>query len=124
MTQSISSSSTSRGRSDGRPTSGAEPSPCGSSSTKPTSSRRYSGWALILRSTIRATSPVPTISVRRGCMIAGSSQLRTDPRVSSTSGSAVARNMAASTGKNTSAPMIRRSTWLRIRKTRDPAMRA
>ena len=57
-------------------------------------------------------------------MIAGSSQLRTDPRVRSTSGSAVARNMAASTGKKTSAPMTRRSTWLRIRKKSDPAMRA
>ena len=77
-----------------------------------------------MRSTICATSPVPTISVRRGLMIAGRSQLRTDPRVSSTSGSAVARNIAASTGKNTSASMTRRSTWLRIRKNSDPAISA
>ena len=57
-------------------------------------------------------------------MMAGSSQLRTEPRVRSTSGSAVARNIAASTGKNTSAPMTRKRTWLRTRKKSDPAISA
>ncbi len=57
-------------------------------------------------------------------MIFGSTQLRSAPRKRSTSGSAAARNMAASTGKNTSASMMRRSTWLRMRNSSDPARRA
>ena len=57
-------------------------------------------------------------------MIFGRTQLRSDPRKRSTSGSATTRNMAASTGKNTSASMIRRSTWLRMRKSSEPASRA
>ena len=36
----------------------------------------------------------------------------------------MARNIAASTGKNTSAPMMRRSTWLSIRKSSEPASSA
>ena len=57
-----------------------------SSSTKPTSSRPYSGCAAILRSHAAGRPrPAPTISVRRGRMIAGSSQVRTTPRSVGTS---------------------------------------
>ena len=55
---------------------------------KPTTSRPYSGWASSLRCTSFASGPLPTMSVRRGCIRRGKTQLRMEPRASGTSTSA------------------------------------
>ncbi len=112
-TQSISSWSTIRVRSSVWPSSSSPGSL--PSSTKPTSSRPYSGCASILRRSSRPTEPAPTISVRRGRMTAGSSQVRTTPRSDGTSTTAKQRNMAASSGEYTIHSLTFSTPWPAIR---------